>query len=232
MYRLLDRQPEFVLIDKLPGVHFHRDTAAVGDGLLDRLRADLGMDTLYPVHRLDAMTSGLLLFATTPAAAAELAAAFREHTVDKFYLAVSDRKPAKKQGRISGDMERGRRGGWKLLPTHENPAVTQFYSTSLAPGLRLFLLRPRTGRTHQLRVALKSLGAPILGDPLYHPTGTADEAPADRGYLHAWALCFQLGGREWRYVCPPQDGRLFAGAAFETAVAPWREPWLLPWPKA
>ncbi len=231
MYRLIDRQSQFVLIDKLPGVHFHRDTAAIGDGLLDRLRADLGVDKLYPVHRLDAMTSGLLLFATTPAAAAELAAGFREHTVDKFYLAVSDRKPSKKQGRISGDMERGRRGGWKLLPTHANPAVTQFFSASLGPGLRLFLLRPRTGRTHQLRVALKSLGAPIVGDPLYHPADAAAHAPADRGYLHAWALRFTLGGREWAYICPPQDGALFAGPAFDAAVAAWPSPWNLAWPK-
>jgi len=61
-------------------------------------------------------------------------------------------------------MLKARRGAWKLARSKESPALTEFVSTSLGQGLRLFLLRPYTGKTHQLRVAMKSLGAPIIGD--------------------------------------------------------------------
>eukprot|EP00976_Prorocentrum_cordatum_P075466 1181919-Prorocentrum_minimum.AAC.4 len=116
-------------------------------------------------------------------------------------------------GRVVGDMERSRRASWKLLRTTNNPAVTKFATfpiqrpvsaagddlrdvsqLSAAPSLqlRLFLLKPETGRTHQLRVAMKSLGAPVLGDPTY---SHADEAKQhSRTYLHATAIRFRLGG--------------------------------------
>lgn len=61
MYRLIDRQPDFIIIDKAPGVAVHRDQEA--QGLLDVLRADLGCDSLHLVHRLDAITSGLMVLA-------------------------------------------------------------------------------------------------------------------------------------------------------------------------
>jgi len=116
---------------------------------------------------------------------------------------LSDRKPAKKQGWVRGDMEKGRGGAWRLLPSQANPAVTYFQSASLAPGLRVFFLKPLTGRTHQLRVALKSLGAPILGDALYQGSD------ADRTYLHAYALSFELDGETLRFYCPPTIGAAF-----------------------
>jgi len=225
MYRLIDEQPEFLVIDKAPGVSVHKDQTE--GGLVMQLEADRG-ESLYLVHRLDRMTSGLMLFARTPQAAAQLGALFSSRQVDKFYLALSDRKPSRKQGMVRGDMARGRRGGWRLLKTLVNPAVTQFFSTSVQPGERLFLLRPLTGRTHQLRVALKSLGAPIIGDPNYHERTAA---PEDRGYLHAWALGFELGGQRYRYLCDPGIGVRFGTEALRAALAPWQDPWSLDWPR-
>ena len=70
MYRLVDEQAAFLVIDKAPGTHVHRDGEATG--LMDRLRDDTGCDTLHLVHRLDAMTSGLLLVARSADAAAAL----------------------------------------------------------------------------------------------------------------------------------------------------------------
>ncbi len=64
------------------------------------------------------------------------------------HAALSDRKPAKKQGSVVGDMARGRRGGWMLLRTKCNLATTRFWSQGLpdvAPGLRLYVLKPETG---------------------------------------------------------------------------------------
>lgn len=80
--------------------------------------------------------------------------------------------------------QRGRRGSWMLARTSSDPAITRFASTAVPggrPGLRAFLLKPETGRTHQLRVALKSLGAPVLGDARY--------AQASQQAVHDACLC-------------------------------------------
>lgn len=190
---------------------------------MDLLREALPGEALWPVHRLDRITSGLIVVARSQQDAAELGAAFAGREVEKYYLALSDAKPARKQGLIKGDMDKGRGGAWKLCKSAANPAVTQFFSHSLAPGLRLFVLRPRTGKTHQLRVAMKSLGAPILGDALYG--GSA----ADRGYLHAYALAFTLAGEAHRFVCPPQWGERWPQAALVDYLAA-NPPADLPWP--
>lgn len=216
MFRLIDRQEDFVVIDKAPNVAFHRGEEETG--LFDALRAELAVDQVFAVHRLDAMTSGLLLIATRADSAAALAAAFREGRVEKRYVALSDRTPKKKQGWVRGDMAASRRGQWKLLPTQTHPAITRFTSAGTGEGRRLFLLKPITGRTHQLRVALKSVGAPILGDPLYHADDAANQR-ADRGYLHATALGFSLAGHDYRYFCPPTIGEYFLSTGTQTALA-------------
>ncbi|WP_144371939.1 TIGR01621 family pseudouridine synthase [Vogesella urethralis] len=220
-FQLVYSHPRFHLVHKAPGLGFHRE----GDtpGLMDLLREALPGDALWPVHRLDRITSGLIVVARSQQDAAELGAAFAGRDVEKYYLALSDAKPARKQGLIKGDMDKGRGGAWKLCKSAANPAVTQFFSHSLAPGLRLFVLRPRTGKTHQLRVAMKSLGAPILGDALYG--GSA----ADRGYLHAYALAFTLAGETHRFVCPPVWGERWPQAALADYLAA-NPPAGLPWP--
>ncbi|MBV8045731.1 MAG: TIGR01621 family pseudouridine synthase [Paludibacterium sp.] len=216
-FRLVHQDPRFFVIDKCPGVSFHRQDEE--PGLIELARAELG--DMWPVHRLDRMTSGLMLLARSPDMARQLSTALAERRIDKRYLALSDRKPAKKQGWVRGDMEKGRGGSWRLLASRDNPAVTHFHSVSLAPGLRVFFLKPLTGRTHQLRVALKSLGAPIIGDERYHPAGGE---PADRGYLHAWQLRFQLEDEPFAFQCVPQEGTLFLRADFRALIdAPaWR----------
>jgi tRNA pseudouridine32 synthase/23S rRNA pseudouridine746 synthase len=131
-------------------------------------------------------------------------------------------------------MAPARRGAWKLLRSAEDPAVTRFDSVSLkgfAPdaggggpgglpvrdGLRLFVLKPETGRTHQLRVALKSLGAPALGDALYG--AAADAAGEDRMCLHAAALRLRLNGEAIQAVAPPEEGAQFCAPACAAALA-------------
>jgi tRNA pseudouridine32 synthase/23S rRNA pseudouridine746 synthase len=226
MFELVAQSEHFYLIDKAPGVGFHREDDE--DALIDIVRQHLQDPALWPVHRLDKVTSGLLLFARSAEAARALGADLAEHRLDKFYLALSERKPNKKQGTIKGDMVKSRGGAWRLAPTMDNPAITQFFSWSLQPGERLFLLRPRSGRTHQLRVAMKSLSAPILGDPLYAGAAAAQE---ERCYLHAYALAFELFGTAYRYVCPPHHGTRFQSEAMEAKLSELSAPWDLPWPK-
>ena len=221
MFQLIATDPRFYVIAKAPGVGFHRE----GDepGLLDILRAGLQDEALWPVHRLDKVTSGLIVVARSQQAASALGAAFAGREVQKYYLALSDAKPNRKQGLIKGDMEKGRGGAWKLCQSQDNPAVTQFFSHSLAPGRRLFVLRPRSGKTHQLRVAMKSLGAPILGDALYG--GSA----ADRTYLHAYALSFLLDGASFSFHCLPSHGACWPQPELADYLAA-NPPAALPWP--
>ncbi|WP_428033586.1 TIGR01621 family pseudouridine synthase [Amphritea sp.] len=226
-YALVDQTDDYLLINKAPGISVHRDEAETG--LLQQISAELNCGPLYLVHRLDKMTSGLLLLARHAQAASILSQQFQQRSVEKYYIALSDQKPRKKQGLIKGDMVRSRRGSWKLTSGMNNPAVTRFFSCAPLPGLRLFLLRPLTGKTHQLRVALKSIGAAIIGDQRYH---SAAEAFADRGYLHAWGLAFDWQGQRREYLCDPDIGELFLQAPVTLQLESWKPPGSLAWPKS
>ena len=227
-FRLLFRHADFVVVDKAAGVSFHSED---GPGLVVAVEAALGQK-LYAVHRLDKVTSGLLLLATSPQAAARFTAMFSARLVNKFYLALSLSKPKQKQGWVKGDMQPARRGAYKLTNTLHNPALTYFLSagfdgsaTELPEGARLFLLKPYSGKTHQLRVALKSQGAAIAGDALYQG------APADRVYLHAYALAFDWQGEQHQFVCPPTQGGWFNSSAVrQKLTTAWAQPWTLAFP--
>ncbi len=224
-FQLIELNDQFIVINKSPGVSFHTENDVLG--IVERVKAALGLEALYPVHRLDKITSGLLVLARTPEANSKISMLFRERKVDKYYLAISDRKPSKKQGMIKGDMVRSRRSMWKLTKTLENPAITQFFSISLEPSKRLFLVRPKTGKTHQIRVAMNSLGAPVLGDPLYN---TESIKSISRGYLHAYAIRFSLNGHDFCFVSEPTVGECFLSESFKQAIKAYAQPWLLAWP--
>ncbi|MBM6549833.1 pseudouridine synthase [Marinomonas ostreistagni] len=200
---VLYQHADFWLVYKPAGESFHSEQ---GVGFAQRLQAEYPEQTFFPVHRLDKLTSGLLLFATHKTAAAEFGRLFSEHRLEKRYLAVSDQKPKKKQGTISGAMTPSRRGQWRLTQQGEALAVTQFFSFAL-DGKRYFYIRPLTGKTHQIRVALKSFGAPILGDERYGAHA------ADRGYLHAYSLEFEWHNETFAFKAWPEEGDGFSAAA-------------------
>ncbi|PKF50840.1 TIGR01621 family pseudouridine synthase [Enterovibrio nigricans] len=218
MFTLVYQNDDFLVINKHPGVSVHKDDNE--QALLTEVANATGDKQLYLIHRLDKMTSGLLLLGRHQQAASSLSSLFAERTVQKFYLALSAKKPSKKQGTISGDMAKSRRAMWKLLSSKTNPATTQFFSTSGGEGKRLFLCKPYTGKTHQIRVALKSVGSTILGDDIY-----GGEA-ADRGYLHAYSLSFTHTGKHYQFVEPPVLGDMWPELPND-----WQAPWLLNWPK-
>jgi tRNA pseudouridine32 synthase/23S rRNA pseudouridine746 synthase len=225
MYTLIDENKDLIVIDKNPGVDFH--SSVDSDSLINHVRKMEKEENLFPVHRLDRMTSGLIIFAKNNEAARGLSLLFQNRQIEKYYLALSDKKPKKSQGLISGDMEQGRRGAWKLLRTKVNPAQTRFFSKAYGDGLRLFVLKPLTGKTHQLRVALKSIGAPILGDPRYYRN---ESHKYDRGYLHSYALRFDYAGTSYCYASLPDNGSFFKDERFGAALEKFTEPWLLKWP--
>lgn len=193
------QHPEFLVINKPIGWTIQRDDDA--PSLLVWVQEEVGQKG-FPVHRLDKPTSGLVIVATSEAANRDLSQQFQARSVSKAYLAISDAKPKKKQGWVKGDMKPSRRSQWMLLRTQDNPAITQFKTEPIDNGLRGFYLFPKTGKTHQLRVAMKSLGAPVLGDSLY------GGSEADRLYLHAWQLAFQYDGQAYEFKVQP-DGGMF-----------------------
>ncbi len=222
MYKVIQNHPDFIIVSKSNDVDFHSNATSVG--LVKEIRVDMDLRELYPVHRLDSMTSGLIVFAKNKESAQKLAASFQEHRIEKFYIALGGTHPRKKQGTIIGDMKKVRDGKWILCHSRNNPAITQFYSSGLGNGLRLYLIKLLTGKTHQIRVALKSLGVPVLGDPLYSKKASAD-LMIDRGYLHSYAMGFKLNGIYYRYKDIPDSGVHFSSEEFKYALIKYEDPW-------
>lgn len=223
MYQIISQQDDFIIINKAPNVHFHSQAGTAG--VVAQVEIDLGIK-LFAVHRLDTPTSGLIILAKNPVAANIFTQMFTAHQIQKYYLAIACGKPKKKQGWVIGDMAKARRSMYKLLRSKDNPAITQFYSISIGAGMRAYLLKPHSGKTHQLRVALASIGVPILGDSLY------GEAIDDRCYLHAYQLNFCYLGQEFQFTQPPQQGLYFLAPTMQTCLL---NEWLLPaeldWPQ-
>ena len=175
---------------------------------------------LYGVHRLDKVTSGILLFAKDVECAGLLSKSFRDKNVTKYYFALSAKRPKKrKQGLIKGDMIKSRRGSWQLKRSLDDPAMTRFYTCGLGklnekyahavseviPSTAI-LFQPITGKTHQLRVASKSEGMAILGDALY---GKSHDHL--RTYLHSSVLHMNVNGiGELCIISPPTFEELWS----------------------
>lgn len=213
---VLYESDRILAICKPEGISHHDDNEE-GSGIMSLIRkcqasGEIGYQgRIYGVHRLDRVTSGILLFAKDPATAGVLSAKFREGEITKCYCGISAKKPTtKKQGLVKGNMVQGRRKSWLLTRESEansdNYAKTRFFTSGLSlledhlidaeiQPKTLILFLPFTGRTHQIRVAAKSVGLPLLGDPVYKD-GNSNGAPAPRTYLHASALHLELDAEE------------------------------------
>ena len=141
------------------------------------------------VHRLDRDTSGVVILAKTPEVQGFLKKQFQDRKTHKTYYAVVCGQPKLNEARIDLPMARDlKRPTTFRVDANGKPAET-FYKVLKTDGKHSLLeLKPTTGRTHQLRVHMKYMGNPILGDPVY---GTES---ADRLYLHAGALEITLPG--------------------------------------
>lgn len=213
---------EFVVCAKPAGIGMHDELDE--SGFVTLVRRVLANPLLLPVHRLDKPTSGLCVFAKSPSAAAQFGRLFESKRVNKYYLAITSKKPAKKQGAVIGDMVKSRNGSWKLTSSKSNPAITHFFSFALVDGARLILLKPSTGKTHQLRVALKALGAAIVGDERY------GGELSDRLYLHAYQLEFEFNGVPHSFKYKPTSGELFLTDIFDAALINIGEVSNMAWP--
>jgi len=155
---------------------------------------------VFAVHRLDRESSGVVLFAKDEATHRELCALFGGRKVRKLYLAAVQgtvekdgtvRRPIKEYG--SGRMGFGRDG---------KPSATSYLVKERLKGATILEVQPETGRRHQIRVHMYSIGHPILGDNLYGNPRPIGGAP--RLMLHALSVSFELPGSAPLTVeCPP-----------------------------
>lgn len=179
---------DLVVIDKPAGL---LSVPGRGDHLADcaaaRVSAQFG--PVYPAHRLDMDTSGLLVFARRRKAEAALFAQFRDRQVEKSYAARVQGHPVADEGTIDAALSTVPGAPRSCLDPAGKAAVTTWRLLSRdADGSALLALFPRTGRSHQLRLHLLSIGHPIRGDRLYAPPAVAAAAP--RLLLHAATLVF------------------------------------------
>ena len=216
---VLHDDPDIAVVDKPAGMVVHpaagHDRGTLVNALLHHVTGLSGIGGVQRpgiVHRLDRGTSGLMVVAKHDAAHAELSRQFADREVDKAYL-----------GLVWGLLNAGRRIDAPLGrdPVHRRristrarrarSAVTRITGAERLRGLTLATIAIATGRTHQIRVHLASIGHPVVGDALYGGVRrrlAADHralASLERPFLHAWRLAFDH----------PRDGRR---VAFETPL--------------
>lgn len=166
------------------------------------------------IHRLDRDTSGVILTAKTKPAAGFLGKALMARKFSKTYLAiVTPGAPEPKAGKISEALRRveeGREAYMRVCPPDHadaESAVSRYKTRAAGEGAALLELDPETGRMHQLRVHLASIGRPIAGDPRYGGSLVVGGVPVPRLMLHATALQFPHpgGGMKRLEAEPPAD---------------------------
>jgi tRNA pseudouridine32 synthase / 23S rRNA pseudouridine746 synthase len=183
-------KPHFLPVT--PSGHYLQET------LLVRLKNQLGLDSLTPLHRIDRETAGLVLFSVKPGERDAYQALFRRHEVSKHYEAIAARRPElqfplRRKSRIVEDEPFFRQREVPGEPNSET--LVDLLQTEGNEGeLARYALSPVTGKKHQLRVHMNALGIPILNDRMYPPV---DVTPDDD-----YALPLQLLARSIAFSDP------------------------------
>lgn len=179
------------------------------------------------IHRLDRDTSGVILTAKTQPDAAFLGKAMMARRIRKTYLAiVTPGAPDPREGLIEAALRResqGREAYTRTCPSDHpdaKEASTRYRTLQSGPGAALVEVSPRTGRMHQIRVHLASIGRPIAGDPRYGGALMLANHPVPRLMLHAAALTFpHPSGGERRVTAPIPDDMAALVERFAPAAA-------------
>lgn len=223
MLPILYEDADIVAVNKPAGVLTHADgrTQSAGgeptaEESFKETYPDVTLDRPY-VHRLDRDTSGVLIFAKTQTAHDFLRRAFTNREVEKTYLAFVHGTLKEKKGVIDFDIGRSRKD-FRLKSAQPKAkgrlreALTHYAVLGETNGVSLLKVSPKTGRTHQIRVHLKAIHHPVVGDSLYAP-GHPEVLGIKRLGLHAYSITVPLySGKSIEIVAPvPRD--------FATALA-------------
>jgi tRNA pseudouridine32 synthase / 23S rRNA pseudouridine746 synthase len=220
--RTLAETDEYLVLNKPAGLSVAGERHETD---LVRVAADAG-ERLIPVHRIDKVTSGVVLLARTTAAHGPLTRQFTLRTVDKAYLAITRTTGLPPEGTIDLPLGVGRKNRVRIAAQREDiaydpesarwsvpaasvrprafPSLTTFTRAWHGTAHTLLVVRPSTGRRHQIRVHLAWIGHPIAGDPLFPDD---DEVPQPRTSLHAWRLAFDddAGNRVHVIAAPDEE---------------------------
>ncbi|MDJ0349577.1 pseudouridine synthase [Cryobacterium sp. PH29-G1] len=166
---LIYRDERIVVIDKPPFLSTIPRGRHVVQSVVVRLRAELGLPELSPLHRLDRVTSGLLILATERRWRGAYQSLFQHGAIDKTYRALAPLRPGLRLPITVRNHLATRRGQWQaeVVPDAPVNAETLVELETERGSQGIYRLSPRTGRTHQLRMHLLGLGIPIIDDPLY-----------------------------------------------------------------
>ena len=217
--------PDLLVLNKPAGLSV---TGERHDTDLVRIAADAG-EVLYPVHRIDKVTSGVVLLARRLDRHGDLTRQFARRTVDKTYLALTRGTGLPEHGAVDLPLSEGRKNRVRIAAdrnaigvTHgpdgpvwsvpddavfdhvrTYPSTTAFRTLWTGREHTLLEVHPHTGRRHQIRVHLAWIGHPIEGDPLFDKAASAE---GRRTCLHSWRLAFDLpwdGDRRIGVTAPP-----------------------------
>ena len=179
---ILFRDETLVAVDKPAGLAVHRGWAGERDVAMMRVRDQLGMH-VFPVHRLDRATSGVLLFAFSSEIASRLCESFSAHAVEKTYLALVRGIPP-----ASGLIDHPLPPGEDSHATRVS-AQTEYLRREVFGRYSLIEARPHTGRLHQVRRHMKHIACPLIGDVNYgkgeHNRFFRERYGLHRLFLHA-----------------------------------------------
>jgi|GEM_PF-12018 23S rRNA pseudouridine1911/1915/1917 synthase len=193
---ILYEDNDVLVVDKPPGLSVHPSPGHPKGTLVNALLAhypnleNVG-DKLRPgiVHRLDANTSGVLVVARTDKAHRDITKQFKERSTRKTYIAVVLGYPNPSEGIIEAPIGRSTRNRTRMeISGSGREATTHYRTLQHYKGYTMLEIKPETGRTHQIRVHLSSIGHPIAGDLIYGGKSTL----LSRQFLHASTLEIKL----------------------------------------
>ena len=196
---ILYKDADVIAVDKPVGVAAHPTLGWEGPDVVGGLQAmgftlpDAGPpERKGIVQRLDVGTSGVMIVAASVPAYSALKRAFKERTVDKTYNALVQGLPDPTVGTIDAPIGRHPSAGWKFAVTQDGrPSVTHYEVIEAFRRASLIEVHLETGRTHQIRVHMSSVGHPCVGDPMYGSDPTlSKQLGLKRQWLHATSLGF------------------------------------------
>ncbi len=205
---ILHRDEHLVVVDKPAGLLVVPAPAREDRTVVDVVSSQLGA-RVFAVHRLDEDTTGALVLALTDPAKAAMEALFRQHAVDRVYLALVAAVPSPPAGRIESRLREGDDGIVRVVTAGGERAVTHYETLCRRGRGALVQCRLETGRRNQIRVHMAALGTPVAGDRKYGSRPRGGES-FRRVMLHSWRVRFRhpLTGADVAVEVAPPEAEL------------------------
>lgn len=191
----------FLIANKPAGIPVHETKDPSRADFTRELQERLGFVSLRTVNRLDLGTSGIVVFGKNPDKNKEIDEIFL--TSEKEYILIGTGMPDWKESRFECFLKDGNKKV-TIVRSGGKKAITQFQILAIDPSQKIFLAKAKllTGRRHQIRISIASLGFPILGDTVYGATNQKWK----RTLLHSYKLKFmKKDGSEIEILCPPPN---------------------------